>query len=107
MTAAVSPKSITWRAGSAVPALALGDVLYHAPERRRLQDVLSCVREHVTLDNAGRLQEANAGAISRARRDGALVADLPGAVRETLAVFSASSFPLRAAATISAGNRRE
>ena len=43
-----------------IPMLALGDVLYHAPERRRLQDVLSCVREKRTLETAGRLLEANA-----------------------------------------------
>jgi error-prone DNA polymerase len=81
------------RAG--LPVVALGDVLYHAPERRRLQDVLSCVREHVTLDNAGRGLEANAerhlkGAAEMAR----LFADMPGAVRETLAVFERLAFSL-------------
>ena len=40
--------------------LATNDVLYHAPERRPLQDVMSCIREHVTLDAAGRRLEANA-----------------------------------------------
>ncbi len=43
-----------------VPLIALGDVLYHTPARRPLQDVLTCIREHVTLDTAGRLLEANA-----------------------------------------------
>ena len=43
-----------------VPLLAPSDVLYHAPERRPLQDVLTCIREHRTLENAGRLLEANA-----------------------------------------------
>ena len=43
-----------------VPLIAVNDVLYHAPERRALQDVVTCIREHVTLNEAGRLLEANA-----------------------------------------------
>ena len=43
-----------------VPLIAVGDVLYHAPERRALQDVVTCIREHLTLDAAGRRLEANA-----------------------------------------------
>ena len=43
-----------------VPLLATNDVLYHAPERRELQDVVTCIREHVTLNEAGRLLETNA-----------------------------------------------
>jgi error-prone DNA polymerase len=43
-----------------VPLLAVGDVLYHAPERRPLQDVMTCIREHLTFANAGRRLEANA-----------------------------------------------
>ncbi|PYE89322.1 error-prone DNA polymerase [Phyllobacterium leguminum] len=43
-----------------LPLLAVNDVLYHAPERRPLQDVLTCIREHVTIDAAGRKLEKNA-----------------------------------------------
>ena len=43
-----------------VPLLAMNDVLYHTRERRELQDVLTCIREHKTLDGAGTLLEANA-----------------------------------------------
>ncbi len=43
-----------------VPLIAVGDVLYHAPERRALQDVVTCIREHLTLESAGRRLEANA-----------------------------------------------
>ncbi len=45
---------------SFVPLIAVNDVLYHVPERRPLQDVMTCIREHVTIDKAGRLLEANA-----------------------------------------------
>ena len=40
--------------------LATNDVHYHAPDRRPLQDVMSCIREKVTLANAGFLLNANA-----------------------------------------------
>src|SRR5262245_39026553 len=43
-----------------VPLIAVNDVLYHAPERRALQDVITCIREHLTIDAAGRRLEANA-----------------------------------------------
>ena len=36
-----------------VPTLATGDVLYHAPARRILQDVVTCIREGCTIDAAG------------------------------------------------------
>ena len=42
------------------PVIAVNDVLYHVPERRPLQDVLTCIREHCTLDTAGFRLEANA-----------------------------------------------
>jgi len=40
--------------------IAVGDALYHTPARRQLQDVLTCIREHATLDRAGFHLEANA-----------------------------------------------
>jgi len=43
-----------------VPLIAVNDVLYHTPERRALQDVVTCIREHRTLEEAGRLLETNA-----------------------------------------------
>src|SRR5882757_1715195 len=43
-----------------VPLIAVNDVLYHVPERRVLQDVVTCIREHRTLEDAGRLLAANA-----------------------------------------------
>ena len=43
-----------------VPIIAINDVLYHAPERRPLQDVVTCIREHCTIEDAGYRIEANA-----------------------------------------------
>ncbi len=36
-----------------VPAVVTGDVLYHVPPRRILQDVVTCIREGCTIDDAG------------------------------------------------------
>ena len=43
-----------------LPLVAIGDVLYHAPERRPLQDVLTCIREGRTLASVGTRLEINA-----------------------------------------------
>ncbi|MCB1475448.1 MAG: PHP domain-containing protein, partial [Rhodobiaceae bacterium] len=45
---------------SNVPLVAIGDALYHTPARRPLQDVLTCIREHETLQGIGTRLEANA-----------------------------------------------
>jgi error-prone DNA polymerase len=36
-----------------VPTVVTNDVLYHAPDRRLLQDVVTCVRERCTIDELG------------------------------------------------------
>ena len=43
-----------------VPLVATQDALYHAPHRRVLHDTLTCIRQHVTLAEAGKRLEANA-----------------------------------------------
>ncbi|MFT4024912.1 MAG: error-prone DNA polymerase, partial [Flavihumibacter sp.] len=43
-----------------MPLLASNDVYYHLPERRQLQDVLTCVREKTTIQQAGYLLHRNA-----------------------------------------------
>ncbi len=42
------------------PLLAVNDVLMHAPRRRPLADVMTCLREKCTIDNAGALILKNA-----------------------------------------------
>jgi error-prone DNA polymerase len=44
---------------SGAPMVATGDVLYHTPARRPLQDVLTCIREGVAVQSAGLILEAN------------------------------------------------
>src|SRR6516165_1066098 len=43
-----------------LPLVATNDVLYHQPERRPLQDVLTCIREGCTIAEAGYRLAANA-----------------------------------------------
>jgi len=78
-----------------LPLLAVNDVLYHAPERRILQDVLTCVREGCTIDIAGRRLIANA---ERHLKDPAemtrLFRDRPDAIRNTLKLADRCNFSL-------------
>ena len=43
-----------------VPTVVTNDVLYHCPSRRMLQDVVTCIRLHTTIDNAGFQKERHA-----------------------------------------------
>ncbi|MGH6993297.1 MAG: PHP domain-containing protein, partial [Caulobacteraceae bacterium] len=77
------------------PMIAAGDVLYHTPERRPLQDVMTCIREKCTIEEAGLRLEANA---ERHLKSPAEIARLfsrwPAAVRRTLEVASRIGFDL-------------
>ena len=46
--------------GRGVPTVATNDVLFHIPERSILQDVVSCIRERTTIDDAGFKRERHA-----------------------------------------------
>lgn len=84
---------IAGRAG--VPMLAITDALYHVPERRPLQDVLHCIREHCSIDKAGRALMANAERYLKPPQEMArLFADHPQAVGETIALAERSLFSL-------------
>ena len=82
-------------ADSAVPLIAVNDVLYHTPERRALQDVVTCIREHVTIDAAGRRLEANAERHLKAPAEMArLFRAAPEALRETQRFVERCGFSL-------------
>jgi len=44
-------------AAAGVPTIATNDILYHLPERRLLQDVVTCIREKCTIDTLGNARE--------------------------------------------------
>jgi error-prone DNA polymerase len=84
-------------AGAAkVKLLATNDALYHARERRELQDVVTCIREGVTLNEAGRRLEANAERHLKSPQEMAeLFAAAPEAVAETARFAERIVFTLR------------
>ena len=62
------------RAGRARADRRTGDVLYHHPDRRMLQDVVTCIREGCTIDEAGFRPRASCRPLSQGPgRDGAPV----------------------------------
>ncbi len=78
-----------------VPLVAIGDVLYHRPERRPLQDVITCIREHCTLISAGRLLEPNAERHLRSPDDmAALFKGYEAALARTNELFAKLEFSL-------------
>ncbi|MEJ0028057.1 MAG: error-prone DNA polymerase [Rhizomicrobium sp.] len=77
------------------PLLAVNDTLYHAAERRALQDVVTCIREHVTIDKAGRLLEANAERHLKTPAEMTrLFRDCPEAIAETVRFSDRITFQL-------------
>lgn len=76
--------------------LATGDVLYHAPEQRMLQDVVTAIREKCTIDELGLRRERSAdrhlkppGAMAR------LFRDRPEALAAAEAIAERCTFSLR------------
>ncbi len=78
-----------------VAAVVTGDVLYHTPERRQLQDVMGCIREGCTIDDAGHRLERFADRHLRAPAEMArLHAAYPEAVARSVAIADQCGFSL-------------
>ena len=81
------------RAGA--PLVATNDVHYHVPGRRPLQDVLTCIRERCTIDEAGFRLFANAERFLKGPAEMArLFADYPEAVARTVEIAGRCAFSL-------------
>ena len=77
------------------PLVATNAALYHDPGRRRLQDVLTCVREGCTIDQAGRRLQANAERFLKTPEEMArLFRGHEAALARTLEVVQACRFSL-------------
>ncbi|MBU2868682.1 error-prone DNA polymerase [Pacificibacter marinus] len=80
---------------TAAPMVAVGDVLMHHGSRRQLADVLTCLREHITIDEIGTRALPNS---ERRLKDEAdmkrLFARHPAALRRTVEIAAKSSFCL-------------
>ncbi len=78
-----------------VPLLATNDALYASPTDRPLHDIVTCIREGVTIQAAGRLLAANAERHLKSPREMArLFGDFPEAVEESLSFLERIDFTL-------------
>jgi error-prone DNA polymerase len=78
-----------------LPQVAAGEVLYHVPERRPLHDVVTCIRNGVTLNEAGSLLPPNADhALSDPQAMAERYADRPELLEQTLKIAESCTFSL-------------
>ena len=78
-----------------LPLLATNGVRHARPEQRQILDVFTCIREHRTLDTAGRLLARNAERYLKSPQEMAqLFADLPQAIANTQELSSRLKFTL-------------
>jgi error-prone DNA polymerase len=81
--------------GAGAPMIATNDVLYHGPERRVLQDVMTCIRQGCVIDEAGLRLQANAERHLKSPAEMArLFARWPAALERTVEVASRIGFDL-------------
>jgi len=81
--------------GMGIPLVATNGVCYAAPKQREVLDVLTCVREKVTLKTAGRLLAPNAERYVKSGAEMArLFADLPEAIAHTAEISARLGFTL-------------
>ena len=77
------------------PLVAVNDVIYHAPERRPLADVVTCVREKCTLAEAGLRLTVNAERHLKPPSEMArLFQSFPDAIARTVEIAKACRFSL-------------
>ncbi len=78
-----------------VKLIAVNDALYHHQRQRPLQDIVTCIREHLTLDQAGTRLQANAERHLKTPLEMArLFRSHPQAVAETLNFAGRITFTL-------------
>jgi error-prone DNA polymerase len=77
------------------PLVAVNDVSYHAPERRPLADMLTCIREKCTIAEAGLRLAVNAERhLKPAAEMTRLFAGFPDAIARTIDIANACHFSL-------------
>ncbi len=78
-----------------IPLVATCDVHMHAPSRLPLQDVLTCIRRHCTIDQAGTTLSPNASRHLRSpERMARMFADAPQALERSLDIMNQCDFSL-------------
>ncbi len=85
--------ALAWRAK--VPTVVTNDVLYHCPSRRMLQDVVTCIRLHTTIDNAGFQKERHSDRFPKPPHEmERLFPDYQPAIARTLEIAARCRFSL-------------
>ena len=80
---------------TAAPMVAMGDVLMHHGSRRQLADVLTCMREHITIDQIGTRALPNGERRLKGADDmGRMFRNHPAALRRTLEIAARCGFCL-------------
>ncbi|KLT63861.1 error-prone DNA polymerase [Pedobacter sp. BMA] len=78
-----------------IPVVATGDIHYHDPSRRELQDVLTCVREKCTIQEAGfRLHQNAERYMKEVAEMERLFRRYPSAIHNTMVIAEACNFSL-------------
>ena len=78
-----------------IPLLATNDVHYHKPERRQLQDIVTCIREKCTISTAGFKLYPNAERYLKTKDEMLrLFRQYPGAIMRTQDITEACRFSL-------------
>jgi len=79
-----------------LPLLATNGVSYATPREREIQDVLTSIRLHTTLEGAGTSLQGNAERYLRSGKEmGLLFSDLPEAIHNTVALSDRLQFQLK------------
>jgi error-prone DNA polymerase len=77
------------------PLVAVNDVLYHAPERRPLADIVACIRDKCTIAEAGLRLTVNAERhLKPAAEMARLFTNFPDAIERSVAIANACRFQL-------------
>jgi len=78
-----------------IPLTVLGDIYYHVPERRELQDILTCIREKCTIHTAGFNLHPNAERYLKSKTEvERLFRKYPEAVKQSVKIANACHFSL-------------
>ena len=86
---------VDWARANKLPLLATNGVTHAVPSARHVVDVFTCLREHVTLDTAGRrLAQNSERQVKGHAAMAALFADLPEAIANTEALAARLEFTL-------------
>ncbi|MGV2168711.1 error-prone DNA polymerase [Agrobacterium sp. 16-172Ci] len=79
-----------------VPTVVTNDVLFHVPERRMLQDVVTCIRHNCTIDEAGFRRERHADRYMKPPEEmHRLFARYPEALARSLEITKRCKFSLK------------